>query len=34
MGGTSNRISANEAIHSIYALTRALPESKLTDPVF
>lgn len=34
MGGTTNRISSNEAIHSVYALTRVLPGTKLTDPVF
>ena len=34
MGGTANRVSSNEAIHSVYALTRVLPGTKLTDPVF
>lgn len=36
MGGVNIKVSSNEAIQSIYSLTRVLPEvePKLTDPIF
>lgn len=36
MGGQNIKVSSNEAIQSLYSLTRILPETKpkLTDPVF
>lgn len=36
LGGVNNKVSSNEAIQSLYNLTRILPESKqkLTNPTY
>lgn len=34
IGGSNIKISGNEAIQSLYSLTKVLPGTKLTDPVF